>query len=378
MEFALTEDQQLLQRNAREFFEGQGGIQPARKVMNGDTATSAAIWKRMAEVGFPGLTIPEEYGGAGQGFLSLVPVLEEAGRYLTPGPLTETVGFAVPVLLEHGTTAQKERFLSGIADGSERFSLAVHEPGRDVFAGDVQVGATRTDGGFTLSGTKYLVVDVENATRLMVLARTSQGVGGDGLTLFIVDPSDASVTIEHQRPIDETRPLATVTFNNTTVSDEDRIGPVDQGFAVADTGFEAMAAAITALAVGGLERCVDMSAEYAKTRVQFGQPIGRFQAIKHRIADMRIELEGARSLSYYAAWSVEERAPDRAVAVADAKAFALRAFLWSAAANIQNHGGIGFTWEVDAHMYLKRAKSWENYLGTQATTLEQLAAAQGW
>lgn len=378
MDFSLSDDQLMLQQNARQFFTAQGGTQPARRAMEGDVASTRALWKQMAELGYPAITIAEAYGGAGEGFLSLVPVLEEAGRVLTPGPLAETVGFAVPLLTRLGTQAQKQRYLQGIADGAEIVTLAFYESSCDPFAGQATVTAERTAAGFRLNGQKVLVPNADLATALIVLARTTAGPAGEGLSLFIVDPKASGIQIRLQRPMDQTRPLFAVSFEQTEIGEEALIGPLDEGWTAAEEALRTLAVSLSVLSVGGMDACVEQSAEYAKTRVQFGQPIGRFQAVKHRIVDMKVDLETARSLTYYAAWALEEGSSDRYVAAADAKSFTAQAFVRVANANIQNHGGMGFTWEAEPHLYAKRAKAWENYIGSPEAHLDYIAAAQGW
>jgi alkylation response protein AidB-like acyl-CoA dehydrogenase len=371
MDFALSQDQQMLQATAREFFQGRGLTAPARAVMAGELSVIGDLWRHMAELGFLGVTVPPAYGGAGQGMLSLVPILEEAGRALAPGPLPETLGFAVPVLAAFGSEGQRERYLGGLASGAECITVALYA------AGDGEGGlvAERRGDGYRLRGSVHLVPHAAQSTTILVLAQASPG---QGRSLFAVDATTPGLRLTPQAALDQTRPLYRVDFADVAVDAGARIGPEDGGAAVAEPGWLGLAEALTALAVGGMQRCVDMSAEHARTRVQFGQPIGRFQAIKHRVVDMWVDLETARSLSYYAAWSIEEGGADRVTAVADARAFASQAYVRVAAANIQNHGGMGFTWEADPHLYLKRAKSWENYAGSPAEHLEAVARSLGW
>jgi alkylation response protein AidB-like acyl-CoA dehydrogenase len=406
MDFALSQDQQMLQSTARDFFLSQGLTAPARKVMEGETAAAEALWRQMGELGFLGVTVPADYGGSGLGVLSLVPILEEAGRVVAPGPLPEALGFAATVLAEAGSDAQKERYLGGLASGAEMISLAIYEADGDPVAGDCALAADRVAGGYRLRGRKRLVPHAAEASTLLVLARSGQGGPGSGLSLFAVDRRAAGLEIAPVPALDQSRPLYQVDFRDVAVGEDARIGPEDAGFALAERGFCVMAETLTAISVGGMQRCVDMSAEHAKNRIAFGHPIGRFQAIKHRIVDMWVDLETARSLSYYAAWALETaRAPayagavaaesgsalsqhaaaaleegggEHVTAVADAKAFTSQAFVRVAASNIQNHGGMGFTWEADPHLYLKRAKSWENYIGSPQAQLEIVASGLGW
>ena len=373
MDFALSRDQQMLQSTAREFFLGRGLTQPARRVMAGEAAVVGETWRQMAEVGFLGVGVPAAYGGAELGPLSLVPILEEAGRALAVGPLPEALGFAAPVLAAAGSESQRDRYLGGLASGGECITLALYEGDGDPCAGDVELAADRVAGGYRLRGRKRLVPHAGEATTLLVLARTTRDAPGRGLTLFAVDAGAAVVT--PVAALDQSRPLYEVEFRETAA---ERVGPEGAGFPLFELGLQTMASALVAMSVGGMQRCLEMSAEHAKTRVQFGQPIGRFQAIKHRIVDMWVDLETARSLSHYAAWALEEHAADRVTAGADAKAFTGPAFVRCAAANIQNHGGMGFTWEADPHLFLKRAKAWEGYGGTAETHLERVAASLHW
>lgn len=378
MNFALSDDQQMFQETARRFFADAGGTAVARRVMAGDPDAAPRLWRQMGELGFMALAVPTAYGGAGEGFLSLVPVLEEAGRVLAPGPLPETVGLVVPLLLAAGTDTQRERCLPGLASGRDAAAPALYEPGRDMFAGEMDCRAVRDGSGWRLWGEKHLVVHAEMATWLVVLARTGETGGAEDTTLFLVDRQAAGVSMRPERALDQTRPLWRVRFDGVAVTEDDRLGAAGAGRGLLEEALQSWAAALAAASVGGMERCVEMSAEHAKTRVQFGQPIGRFQAIKHRIVDMHVDLESARSLSYYAAWALEEGTPDRSVAVSNAKAFASEAYVRVANANIQNHGGMGFTWDADPHLYAKRAKAWAHYAGSAAEHLERVAAAEGW
>jgi alkylation response protein AidB-like acyl-CoA dehydrogenase len=376
--FALSDDQQMFQETARRFFADAGGTAVARRVMAGDREAATRLWHQMGELGFMALAVPATYGGAGEGFLSLVPVLEEAGRVLAPGPLPETVGLVIPLLLAAGSDHQRQRYLPALASGREVAVPAFYEPGRDLLADDLTCRAVRDGSGWRLWGEKHLVVHGDMATWLVVSAQIDRGEGKGPPAVFVVDARAPGVHMEPERPLDQTRPLWRIRFDGVAVTDEERLGPEEAGSTLLTDALEPWAAALTAASVGGMERCVEMSAEHAKTRVQFGQPIGRFQAIKHRIVDMYVDVESARSLSYYAAWAVEEGAPDRTVAVSNAKAFVSEAYVRVANANIQNHGGMGFTWDADPHLYAKRAKAWAHYGGSPAEHLERVAAAERW
>lgn len=361
----------------RKYLTDKGQTKITRDFIKGDKEYYQSIFTGLAELGCAGINIPEEYGGMGMGALDLIPILEEWGRNVMPGLYLETNAFAVPIIEKFGTKEQKETYLPAIAEGTHTFSIAWLELGGSYHPSDIQLTAAIVGDSILLNGTKYLVPDAEIASSVILPVRTSLEEGEDGISLVILELSE-QIKIRRQQNIDESRHLAEITLNNVSVSKTQILGPLHKGWEVLEEGLLAINAALSSAMVGGIEKVVDMSAEYAKIRVQFGQPIGRFQAIKHRIADMKVDLETARSLAYYANWALENHTEDRIQAISCARLFAADAFNRAAGHNVQIHGGIGFTEELDCHLYVKRARFYEHYLGSTQYYYEKAASALGW
>jgi alkylation response protein AidB-like acyl-CoA dehydrogenase len=329
------------------------------------------VWRQLAEqVGLTGLIIPETYGGAGFGYAELCVVAEEMGRALLCAPFLSTAVMATNALLHCATDAAKSELLPDIASGARTATLAyADENGRWDLAG-VEMMAQEKDGGWVLDGTKCWVLDGHTADVILVAARTSAG-----LELFRVDPDAAGLARESVPALDLTRKLAKLTFAATPASRQSE-GDQTQGLE------RALALTLTALAaeqVGGAQWCLDTAVDYAKSRLQFGRPIGSFQAIKHKCADMLIDVEFAKSASYNACFSAadciesDEGWDEFLEAAHLAKAFCSEAYYHAAAENIQIHGGMGFTWEHPAHLYFKRAKASELLFGDATHHREALA-----
>jgi alkylation response protein AidB-like acyl-CoA dehydrogenase len=349
VDLTFSAEQEELRHSLRRFLVDRSGSAEVRRLMATPAGFDAEVWRLMADqLGLQGLAIPEEYGGAGFGAVELGIVFEEMGRALLVAPFFATVGLAVPLLLQLGDEAANKEWLPQIADGSLVATVAVTEPDGNWDLGAVTTAADRTADGHVLSGSKMFVVDGGLAQLILVVARTA-----DGLGVFAVDAGAAGLTRSPLDTLDQTRKLARLDLDGVPAR---RVGAGDASAPVA----AALDRALTCLAseqVGGADRCLEMAVDYAKVRVQFGRPIGSFQAIKHKCADMLLEVESAKSAAYYAAWSVATDSPEVPVAAALAKAYCSTAYYNTAAENIQIHGGIGFTWEHDAHLYFKRAKS---------------------
>jgi alkylation response protein AidB-like acyl-CoA dehydrogenase len=373
MDFALSEEQEMLRASAREFLAKECPPAYVRRMMEADDAWDEAFWKKLAEMGWTGLGIPEAHGGAGT-FLDLVVVLEEAGRALLPGPFFSTMGLAVPALLEAGSEDQKREVLPRIAAGEARATVALTEPAGRWDAEGVTLAAQQAGGGWRLDGTKLFVPDAGVADYLVVAARTRSGTE-DGITLFLVAGRPEGLKVAPLRTLDMTRRWYEVRFEGVPVSAECVMGPVDQGWAPLRRALDWGAAGLCAEMVGGAQHVLDTSVEYARTRQQFGKPIGIYQAVSHKLADMLLETESARSATYYAAWAVDADAPDRSLAASMAKAYTSDAYRRAAGNGIQVHGGIGFTWEHDMHLYFKRAKASEVTLGDATYHRELVAQA---
>ncbi len=378
MNFALNEEQSLFQESTRQYLESKGDLEIPRKYMEGKDGVMDDLWKGLGELGYMGINISEEYGGIGLGALSLVPILEEMGRSCVPGPYPETVAFAVPLIEKYGSEAIKKQYLPDIAAGNKKITLALFEGNDDLSPKAIQMRAAANGDEYVLSGRKIIVPHADASDAWIVPVRTAGTSGEYGITLLLVDREGSNVQMNQQQAMDETKKVFTLSFEEVRISKEKVIGLENAGWPILQYGIFSLNAALSSTMTGGIDRTVSMAAEYARTREQFGQPIGRFQAVKHKIVEMKLALENARSLSYYAAWAVENDSDDMAEAVAMAKSYISEAFIKTSGANIQIHGGMGFTWEYNCHLFLKRARFLENYLGSPAEHRETVARELGW
>jgi len=364
MDFGLNEDQETLAKYARDFLTNECPTSFVRSMMDGETAHDAEFYAHMAALGWMGIAIPESYGGQGMTYVDLAVLLEEMGRAVLPGPYFATVCLAAPVVLDAGNEDQRKAFLTPIASGERKAALAYTEPNARVDASGIELSASSEDSGFSLSGTKRFVLDAHVADTLIVAARTSQGAEPtDGITLFAIDATTHGISVSQLKAMDSTRRLCEVAFDGVRVSADAVLGEVGKGWAPLERALQRSAALLSAECVGGANQVLDMSVEYARNRIQFGRPIGSFQAVKHKCADMLVDVELARSAMYYAAWAASDEESELALASSMAKSFCSEAYLRVAGQGILVHGGIGFTWEHDMHLFFKRAKANEVLLG---------------
>lgn len=374
LRLTLTEEQQLLRDTARRFLEERAGLETARRLMETDAGYDPETWAAIAEMGWQAMAVPEEYGGVGATPVETAVLMEEMGRCLFTAPYLSTVILAAGLLAEAGSEEQKAAHLPGIAAGESLWALALTEPGGGWDPSGVQMTARREGEGWILDGTKSYVVDGHIARQLLVVCRTaSADRPADGITVFIVEADAPGVSARKTLSMDQTRSLAEVRLEGAMASDEARVGPEGGGWAAVERTLDAAAAALACEQVGGAQACLDMAVEYARTRRQFGRPIGSFQAIKHKCADMLVAVESAKSAAYYAARAAAGNEEDLSVAAPLAKSYCSEAYFRCAAENIQIHGGIGFTWEHDAHLFFKRAKSSEIMFGEPAYHRARLA-----
>jgi alkylation response protein AidB-like acyl-CoA dehydrogenase len=327
----------------------------------------------MAELGWMGLIYPEPHGGAGLDMVDLAVVVEEMGRVVMPGPFFSTVLLGGSAVLEGGDDAQKGRYLKAIAAGDLKATLAVLEPSGRWNAAGIEATAVVDSGGYLLSGVKLFVPDAHVADLVMIAARTDRGQGEEGISLFAVDVPKDGVTITPLKTMDQTRKLCEVKLDQVRVGPEALVGPRGGGWPILKRVIDRAKVALCAEMCGGAERVLEMSVEYAKVRVQFDRPIGSFQAIQHQCANMLLLVESAKSATYYAAWAVANGVPEAPLAAAMAKSYTSDAYRIVAGEGIQIHGGIGFTWEHDMHIYFKRAKGSEVTFG-DATYNRELVA----
>jgi alkylation response protein AidB-like acyl-CoA dehydrogenase len=309
------------------------------------------------------------------GLIDLAVVLEEMGRALLPGPYFATVLMAAEAVLEAGSGSQKERYLPGIARGETRGALALQEPDGGADPSYIQMKASPTGNGFSLSGTKLFVPDAHVADFLVVAARSREGEDpSEGISLFVVDTGARGMSVSLLPTMDATRKLCAVDFKDVQVDPEGILGIPHEGWAALRRVLQRAQVGLCAENVGGAHRAMEIAVEYAKIRVQFDQPIGAYQAVKHRCARMFEEVESSRSLLYWAAWAQDQAEPqEAALAVSAAKAYCSEVNRSVAASAIQVLGGTGFSWEHDIHLYLKRAKANEVALGDPVFHREQLA-----
>ena len=373
MDFGFSEEQEMLRNSARDFLAKECPMTYVRQMMEDDRGFRDAPWRKMAELGWMGLVLPEEHGGAGFTFVDLVVVLEEMGRVVMPGPYFSTVVVGGVALAEGGSTAQKEQYLPRLAAGELRVTLAQLEPNARWDADGVQLEARQAGGGYALSGTKLFVPEAHTADLLVVAGRAPGSKGAEGVTLFLVDARAPGVTTTLLKTMDQTRKLCEVALQDVSVSAEHVLGAPGQGWKLLDRVVDRGKVGICAEMCGGAQKVLEMSVEYAKVREQFGRPIGSFQAIQHKCANMLVEVESLKSATYYAAWAVANDVPEAPLAAAMAKAYCSDAYRHTAGDGIQIHGGIGFTWEHDMHIYFKRAKSSEVTFG-DATWNRELVA----
>ncbi|MCI3277932.1 acyl-CoA dehydrogenase family protein [Streptomyces cylindrosporus] len=370
MALTFTEEHTALRSTLRRFLTDKAPSEAVRRAMESEEGHDPRLWQQMAgQLGLHGLPLPQEYGGFGGGPVELGIVLEELGRALLPSPYFATVALAGQALAASGDEAAKARWLPAIADGSLTGTLALAEESGSWNIDDVTAEAVHGDAAWRVSGTKMFVIDGHSADLLLVVARSADGPG-----LYAVDGTAAGVSRARLETLDPTRRLARVDLDGAPAT---RVGPEGDATAFLRTVTDLAAVALAAEQVGGAQACLDASVEYAKTRVQFGRPIGSFQAIKHKCADMLLKVEAARSAAYHAL-SVAADTPDELpVSAALAAAYCADAHTHAAKENIQIHGGIGYTWEHDAHLHLKRAKSSEQLFGSPATHRGRLAELVG-
>jgi len=374
MDFGFSEEQDMLRKSARDFLAKEAPMSFVRRMMEDDRGHCEDLWRKMAELGWMGLVFPEAHGGAGLDMVDLVVVLEEMGRAVLPGPFFSTVLLGGLSILEGGSDAQMKRYLPAICGGTLKATAAVLEPSGRWDAAGIEATAVADSSGFLLSGVKLFVPDAQVADLIVVAARSEPGaVREDGISLFAVDVPKDGVTITPLQTMDQTRKLCEVKLDGVRVGPDALVGPRGGGFAILKRVLDRAKVGLCAEMCGGAERVLEMSVEYAKVRVQFDRPIGSFQAIQHKCANMLLLVESAKSATYYAAWAVANDVAEAPLAAAMAKSYTSDAYRVVAGEGIQIHGGIGFTWEHDMHLYFKRAKGSEFTFG-DATYNRKLVA----
>ncbi|MGH2584941.1 MAG: acyl-CoA dehydrogenase family protein [Dehalococcoidia bacterium] len=356
MDLGLTEEQELLKNSARDFLEKEVPEAYVRQMEEDETGYSPEVWRKTADLGWQGLIIPEEFGGAGFGFLDLIVLLEEMGRALVPGPFIPTM-VAATAILEGGSDAQKQEYLPKIASGDVIGTLAFTEPSARFDAEGVELKAEKQGGDYVLNGTKLFVSDAHVADLLVVVARTG-GKGEDGISLFLVDAKSSGISTEVLKTIASDKQCE-VKFENVKVPAANLLGAEGKGWEIMQRVILKATCMEAAYLVGLAQMDFEISVNYAKERVQFGRPIGSFQAIQHKAADMVTDVDGARFIMYRAAWSVAENEPDADLQVSMAKAWVSDATRRVVAHGQQIHGGIGFTKDYKIQLFFRRQKKGE-------------------
>ncbi|MEJ2336874.1 MAG: acyl-CoA/acyl-ACP dehydrogenase [Gemmatimonadales bacterium] len=366
MDFGLDPDQSLLATSVREVVESRYPVAYVREMIGDPRGFSKEFWSDAAELGWLGLLVAERFGGAGLGPLELFAVQQELGRGVVPGPYLSSAVLASTALGEAGSEVQRQSWLPRLASGDAIASVALQESRGGWDAAAVSLPASlEAGGGYRLTGEKRFVPDAHVADLLIVPARTGnlEARGSEGITLFLVETAASGVSVRTMETIDPTRRLCEVHLDGVAVGTDAVLGEPGGGWPLLETVMDVGRVALCAEMVGGAERALEMSAEYARTREQFKRPIGSFQAIQHKCADMLVRLEGARSMAFAAAMSLVDEDPDASRDASIAKAWCGEAYRSITTEGIQIHGGLGFTWELDMHLFYKRAKASEALLG---------------
>lgn len=361
VQFAFTDEQEQFRSALRRFLNDKSPTTEVRRLMATAEGYNPDVWRQLsAELALPGIQIPEQYGGAGFGMVELCIVTEELGRALLCAPYFSTTVLAANAILNAGTEAPKASLLPKLASGARLATLAVTEPGGNWDPHSIELTATPDAGGYLLDGSKSYVVDGHIADLLIVGARVGAKSGDDGLALFTLGADSAGVERRLLDSMDPTRKIAQIDFHRAHA---ELLGNLDDGAKAIFRTLDQAAVALANEMAGGAQTMLDSAVDYAKLRVQFGRTIGSFQAIKHRCADMLLDVELAKSAAYYAAQAAAIDDPEWPALASLAKAAASETYLRTAAECIQIHGGIGFTWDNDTHLWFKRAKSSEVFLG---------------
>jgi alkylation response protein AidB-like acyl-CoA dehydrogenase len=361
IQFAFTDEQEQFRAAIRRFLQEKSPPTEVRRLMDTTQGYDPEIWRQLSEqLALPGIHVPEQYGGAGFGMVELCIVAEEMGRALLCAPYFSTAVLATNAILNAGTEAQKASLLPDLASGARLATLAVTEPNGQWDPQAIELVATPVAEGFRLEGAKSYVVDGHVADLLVVAGRLPGTTGGDGLALFTVRADASGVERRLLESMDPTRKIARLDFHGAQA---ELLGNVNDGAKALSRTLDQAAIALANEMVGGAQTLFDSAVSYTKLRVQFGRTIGSFQAIKHKCADMLLEMELAKSAAYYAAQAAATNDPEWPALACLAKAAASETYLRIAIDCIQIHGGIGFTWDHDTHLWFKRAKSSEVFLG---------------
>ena len=375
MDLGLSEEQEMLKTSARDFLQKECSKQLVKQLDESDTGYSPELWRKMAELGWMGLIFPEKYGGSGGSFLDLIVLLEEMGHNILPGPFFSTVVLGGLTVLAAGSEEQKKEFLPKIANGEMILAFALTEPSASYDAASIKAKATAHNDDYIINGTKLFVLDANVADCILCVARTKETKNPeDGITIFLVDAKSPGIKCTLLKTLARDKQCEIV-LDNVTLPKKNILGKLDQGWPIVKDTLQKATAAKCAEMVGGAQAALEMTVKYAKERVQFNRPIGSFQAIQHYCANMVTDVDGARFITYKAAWELSEGLP-ATKDVAVAKAWTSEAYGRVTLLAHQIFGAIGFTMDHDIHLYYRRAKAGEIMFGDgdfqRATVAQEL------
>jgi len=373
MEFGLSEEQRQLKESARTFLAGESPVARVREMMADDAGMPRDLYAAIANLGWCGLLVPEKFGGAGLGMLDMSVVLEECGYAALPGPFLFSSVIAACALAHGGSEAINDRWLAPLAEGRAVGTVAMVEANDSLALSDLSASARESGGAWLLNGTKMFVPYAHAADFIVVAART--GPHPNDLGLFVVEPKAPGVKIRRLKNLDLTRRVCALELDAVVIPSECRLGG---GAGLFNRLIDVGAVALAADSLGGTERVLEMAVEYSKVREQFGKPIASFQALKHAAAEIVADLEPARALLWYTAYALDALPEQAARAAAMAKARLGEVYMRSADRAVLMHGGIGFTWEHDIHLWFKRARFNESYFGSPSFHRERLAVFSGY
>ena len=372
MDFDPDLEQRMIKDSARKFFTDWCPTGAVLKMAETEGTCPGQMWQGMADLGWMGIPFPEEYGGLGMGFLELSMVLEEMGRVALPGPFFPSVVMAGLTVLLGGTDAQKRQWLPSIADGTCKATVALYEPDGRFLPDGLATRAVKTADGFVLTGVKLFVLAGDEADLIICPAS-----GDDGsVSLYLLEAGTAGLSPTRLPTLDITRPMSELKLDQVVVPLSHRLGEPGRGNEVLSRMTDYAAVALGVEMLGGTQKVLEMTVDYAKQRVQFGKPIGSYQAIKHKCADLHVRAATADAAVRYAAWTADQALKGEDVRLgytaSVAKVFGQQSFYRTAADSVQIHGGIGFTWEYELHLYLKRAKGAEAMFGDETFHRERV------
>ena len=376
MHFDFTEEQKLFRDASRKFLEAECPPTFVRRMMDDEKAFDPAFWKKLTELGWTGMLVPEAYGGVEGTLTDMIVVAEEVGRSVMPGPLYSTAVTGATLLVLAGDEDQKNHYLPKVSEGGHLLTLGVLEEEAALQSGWVGTFAEGGQGKFTLSGEKRFVPDAHVADTIIVAARTSlRTAPGRGVSLFLVDAQAKGLLIEQMPAVDTSRRICRVILDNVVVEEDRLLGEIDEAWPHIERALELTHVPVCCELVGLAEKALEMVVEYLKVRVQFDRPIGIFQALQHRCADLMVGIELGKSLAYYACYAIEKNLPDAPVVLAMAQAYCSEMAQHTMSDSVQLFGGIGFTWEHDLHLYKRRAISLALNMGTTEEHREKVAEA---